>query len=104
MPDGGLVFWKNLFADPVWKLSIASELEHSVPPQMPIFAGSRLTYHYFMELFTVFVHSTTQIDLISLRFFIIPLYSFFVTGLAVFIAFKYFLGNAPVWRFGQYFW
>lgn len=96
IPDGGLIFRQGFYADPIWKLSVASELEHSVPPQMPIFAGSRMTYHYAMELFTVFVHSSTRIDLISLRFFIIPIYGFLTMSLAVFTCFKHFLKNSKL--------
>lgn len=95
-PDGGLLFREGFYADPIWKLAVASELEHSVPPQMPIFPDVRLTYHYFMELFTVFIHDMTRIDLIALRFFIVPLHSYFVTGLALFAAFRLFLGNAQM--------
>ncbi|GEM_PF-4743003 len=85
-PGGGLILSKGMYADPVWKLAVASELEHTVPPQMPLFAGTRLVYHYFIDLFVVLVHSLTHIDLPNLRFFFIPLYSFTILSLSAFAA------------------
>ncbi|MBI4395392.1 MAG: hypothetical protein HY583_04240 [Candidatus Omnitrophica bacterium] len=76
--EGGLILTNAFYSDNIWKVSIMSELQHHVPPQMPILAGYRMAYHYFAELFGVFVYHTTKIDMLSLRFYFIPSYCFLI--------------------------
>ena len=70
--DHALILTKGAYSDLLWKVSVISELEHSVPPEWPIFAGHPLIYHYFTELFIVLAHEVTRIDILTLRFWLFP--------------------------------
>lgn len=91
--DGGLILTKRIYSDHIWHLTISSELAHSVPPQMPVFAGYRLAYHYFSGLFVVFVHALTRIDLLNLQYYFAPAYAFFIFSAIAFAALKRIFGN-----------
>lgn len=99
-PEGGLILGVGAYADPIWKMAIISELEHSVPPQMPNLAGERLAYHYFFDLFHVLIHHVTRIDLLNLRYFWVPLYSFTLFASWIFILFRRIFQNG-YWALGS---
>ncbi len=102
-PDGGLILTKGSFSDALWKISVISELEHSVPPQMPIYAGHRLHYHYFAELLVILANALTRIDILNLYLLWVPLLTFLILGLLAFAALRRILGNARLGLLGSIF-
>ena len=91
-PDGGSSFYA--LADVVLHVSLASELTHTVPPQIPFLPGAPASYHYGMDLlaasFTPF--GLEPRDLV-VRYVPLLLASFVV--LAVFCGARAILGSAP---------
>ncbi|MFZ5802763.1 MAG: hypothetical protein ACOY3K_06635, partial [Candidatus Omnitrophota bacterium] len=82
--DGALRLSRGFYSDMIWKVSVMSELEHSVPPASPVLAGYPLTYHYFSDLFGVMIFHATGIDFLSLRYYLLPVFFFLLMGWAAY--------------------
>ena len=82
----GLSFWGPNFYDGILHLSIIGELQKSIPPQNPIFAGFPFAnYHYFSDLTVASFVSLWQFDVLDAFFRFFPFLLSALYGLSVFI-------------------
>src|SRR6266540_2733282 len=70
--------------DLVLHTSIANELTHSIPPQVPFLAGSSLSYHYAMDLFVAMLSSTAGLSTLDLTARFVPTLFVALTILSIF--------------------
>ena len=74
-------------------LSIANELSHTVPPQVPTLTGWPLSYHYAFDLPAALFHAHAGLDTLDLTVRYIPTLFLFMTTLAVFCFSRRWLGS-----------
>ena len=65
-------------------LSLAHELTHSVPPEVPFFSGETLSYHYFMDLVAAMLSSTAWLSVLDLTVRFLPTFFLVTAVLAIF--------------------
>lgn len=81
----GFGFWGPNGHDGIWHLSLISQLQKSVPPQNPIFAGVNLSnYHYFFDLLVAKSANVLSIDPVELLFRLFPILISVLAGLLIF--------------------
>jgi hypothetical protein len=81
--DGGLSF-STCDPDVAFHLSIANELTHSIPPEVPFFAGRPLSYHCGMDLVTALLNQSAGLNVLDLTVRFLPTLYTTMTVLAVF--------------------
>lgn len=69
-PHGTMTF--TGFPDSILHLSIANELTHSIPPQVPFLAGTSLRYHYGMDLVAAMISNTFGLSTLDLTVRFLP--------------------------------
>jgi hypothetical protein len=79
--------------DTIFHLSIANELRHSIPPQVPYLAGQPLGYHYGMDLLTAMLGQVGGISTLDLVARFTPTFLLVVTALSVFCFSRIWLGS-----------
>jgi len=72
VPSGDDVGW-TWHHDVVWEMSIAAELKHHFPPQIPALAGHELRYHYYAHLNEAAASKTLGIDQFVVTFRLMPM-------------------------------
>jgi hypothetical protein len=82
LPDGGLSFC--LWSDVPFHLSLANELTHTVPPQVPFAAGRGLSYHYGMDLLAALLNRGAGLSVIDLTVRFLPTFFLTLAALAIF--------------------
>lgn len=72
----GISLYGAHFVDSTWHLSLINSLNKKVPPENPIYSGTRLlNYHYLVDLQISMIHKATGISVPKLYFGMIgPLY------------------------------
>jgi hypothetical protein len=93
LPYGGISYPTN--PDVILHLSIANELTHTIPPQIPFLAGAGLTYHYGMDLLTALFSYSAGLNILDLTLRFMP--TLFV-GLAVLAIFCF----SRTWLHSEY--
>jgi hypothetical protein len=81
--NGGLSF-STCDPDVGFHLSIANELSHSIPPEVPFFAGRPLAYHCGMDLVTALLNQSAGLNVLDLTVRFVPTLYVAITVLAVF--------------------
>jgi len=66
--DGSLKLGYGVYSDLFWYPGVSAHLKHNFPPELQIYAGPRLKYHYFAPLFIAHVGNVTDIDNLRLYF------------------------------------
>jgi len=92
-PTGGFVIGDNAFDDHIWGVSVSAELQHRVPPMLPIFSGYKLQYHYLTDLFVEMLHRTSGTELRMFDFyykFISPVLILWLLGTLFLVFMSYF--------------
>jgi hypothetical protein len=82
-------------ADVALHLSIANELTHTVPPQMPFYVGRPLNYHYAMDLVAALLNRQAGVNVLDLTVRFLPTFFFTLTLLAAFCFGRAWLGSGP---------
>jgi len=79
----GISLYGAHYVDSTWHLSLVNNLIKSVPPENPIYSGTKLSsYHYLVDLQISLIHQTTGIPVPKLYFYFIgPLYLLLLTVL-----------------------
>lgn len=80
---GGFVIGDNAFDDHIWGVSVTAELQHRVPPMLPIFSGYKLQYHYVADLFVELLYRLSGTQMRMLEFYykmISPVQIFWLFG------------------------
>jgi hypothetical protein len=81
----GYGYWGPSGHDAIWHLSLISELQRSIPPQNPIFAGEALNnYHYFFDLLLALSGKLFSIDNQELLFRHFPLLISVFSGILIY--------------------
>ncbi len=83
LPEGGMTFLRRP-RDAIFHLSIANELSHSIPPQVPFLAGKPLGYHYGMDLLVAMLSNSASLSVPDLTVRFVPTLLVITTLLAVF--------------------
>ena len=91
-PDGGLSFYR--LADLELHLSVANELTHQIPPQVPFLPGTPLRYHYGMDLLAAAFASIGPLSVPDLTVRFLPVLFQVSTVLAVFCVSRAWLGSS----------
>ncbi len=92
LPEGGMSFLDKP-RDAIFHLSIANELRHSIPPQVPYLAGQPLGYHYGMDLLTAMLGEVGGLSTLDLTARFTPTLLLVITSLAVFCFSRAWLGS-----------
>lgn len=66
--DGSMRFGLGVYSDLFWYPGVSAHLKYHFPPQLQIFAGVRLKYHYFGPLFIAHLGNITHIENLRLYF------------------------------------
>lgn len=93
LPDGSITYLDGP-ADPFFHLSVANELTHSVPPQVPFLAGQSLTYHYAMHLLAAMLSDVARLSMLDLMFRFLPTFFLALTALAIFCFARIWMGSS----------
>jgi hypothetical protein len=93
LPDGSMSYLDGP-ADPLFHLSVANELTHSVPPQVPFLAGQPLPYHYAMHLLAAMLSNVARLTTLDLMFRFLPTFFLAVTALAIFCFARIWMGSS----------
>jgi hypothetical protein len=80
--EGHLAIWP--IADTFLHVAISQELTHSIPPQVPFFAGKPLSYHYVLDLLPAMFSRTLRVDILDSSVRFLPTYFWLSTILGVF--------------------
>jgi hypothetical protein len=83
IPDSAISLSK-IDSDVTLHLSIANELTHSIPPEVPFVAGRPLAYHYAMDLVTALLNKSAGLNVLDLTVRFLPTLYLSITVLAVF--------------------
>jgi hypothetical protein len=83
LSNGTMTFFVQL-QDVNLHLPIAQELTHSIPPQIPFFAGHTLNYHLGMDLLVAMLSNSTGLSILDLTVRFMPTFFLMTTILAVF--------------------
>ena len=92
LPEEGMSFLARP-RDAIFHLSIANELRHSIPPQVPYLAGQPLGYHYGMDLLTAMLGELGGVSTLDLTARFTPTLLLVMTALAVFCFSRAWLGS-----------
>jgi hypothetical protein len=90
-PDGGLSFYP--LPDVILHLSVANELTHALPPQVPFLPGVPLRYHYGMDLLAAMFRTASGLSIPDLTVRFLPVFFLVTTALAVFCFARTWLGS-----------
>jgi hypothetical protein len=82
-PQGGMTFLTRT-KDAIFHLSIANELKHSIPPEVPYLAGLPLGYHYGMDLLNAMLSNVGHLSVLDLTVRFTPTLLLVMTTLAIF--------------------
>jgi hypothetical protein len=93
LPDGSMSYLDGP-ADPLFHLSVANELTHSLPPQVPFLAGQPLPYHYAMHLLAAMLSNVARLTTLDLMFRFLPTFFLAVTALAIFCFARIWMGSS----------
>ena len=93
LPDGSMSYLDGP-ADPFFHLSVANELVHSVPPQVPFLAGQPLPYHYAMHLLAAMLSDVARLSMLDLVFRFMPTFFLALTALAIFCFARIWMGSS----------
>jgi len=93
LPDGSMSYLDGL-ADPFFHVSIANELTHSIPPQVPFLAGRSLSYHYAMHVLAAMLSNMFQLNTSDLIFRFLPTFFLVMTVLAIFCFARTWMGSS----------
>jgi hypothetical protein len=91
-PQGTMTFLSRP-RDAIFHLSIAHELKHSVPPEVPYLAGQPLGYHYGMDLLTAMLSNVGGLSVLDLTVRFTPTLLLVMTTLAIFCFSRVWLGS-----------
>jgi hypothetical protein len=83
LPQGDMTFLHKP-RDVIFHLSIANELTHSIPPQVPFLSGRPLGYHYAMDLLVALFGNSAWLSVLDLTVRFVPTFFLIITVLAVF--------------------
>jgi hypothetical protein len=84
LPEGGLSMMSRE-NDVFLHLSLANELTHSIPPQIPFVAGKELSYHYGVDVLAAMFMTSARLNAFDLTVRFLPTFHLAVVILAVFI-------------------
>jgi hypothetical protein len=93
-PDGTMSYLPSV--DVLLHVSVANELTHSFPPEVPFFAGWPLSYHFAMDLVTAMFSYGAGLSTLDLAARFIPTLFLVMTILAVYVFGRLWLGS-PAW-------
>jgi hypothetical protein len=65
-------------------VAISQELAHSIPPQVPFFAGKPLSYHYVLDLLPTMFSQVLHVDILDSSVRFLPTYFWLSTILGIF--------------------
>jgi hypothetical protein len=82
-PQGTMTFLGKPM-DAIFHLSIANELKHSIPPEVPYLAGLPLGYHYGMDLLNAMLSNVGHLSVLDLTVRFTPTLLLVMTALAIF--------------------
>lgn len=96
-PNGELRMKDVFVSDATWQIAMINNLQKSIPPENPIFAGEKLSnYHYFMAIFTGTVQKFTNIEILSLYFKLIGPFLIFLFATSLYFMLQIFTNNKLV--------
>src|SRR5262249_39582916 len=81
------------WADVPFHLSIANELTHAVPPQVPFAAGQELSYHYAMDLLAALLNRGAGLSVMDLTVRFLPTFFLTLAALSIFCFSRAWLGS-----------
>lgn len=93
LPDGSMSYLDGP-ADPLIHASVANELTHSGPPQVPFLAGQPLPYHCAMHLLAAMLSDVARLSTLDLMFRFLTTFFLAVTAPAIFCFARIWMGSS----------
>lgn len=94
LPENGMSIGKSgAYPDVFLHLSLANELSHSIPPQVPFIAGRQLNYHVGVDVLAAMFMSAGGLNALDLTVRFLPTFHIAVVILAIFCFCRAWLGS-----------